>query len=675
MPNDDIFVTEKAPAVESKGPDVNVEELWSDCEDPENPEELRSTDSEGEKSDEFNEVTGMKNPNLFVGLKFSTPQVFRRAMIRWNVLRGHDITYIKNENKKITAKCKEDCGWRIHASPIVEEYLDDLRDNGEMKVNSMKRKVRKDLNVEVSRWQCYRAKNKAKKIVKGDIQKQFALLRDYCATSGYLAACRPIVGLDGCFLKGAVGGQLLSAICRDGNDNLFPLAIVVVESECKQTWTWFVIQFLRDMGEVQERGWVFISGRQKGLVETMNELMPGVEHRYCIRHMYANFKQKYKGKELKDLFWKAASTANLNDWKYYMDEIKKVDPPTVVNGEESSCAFQWLMKANPENWARSHFSPSAKCDILVNNMNESWNNYIIDARDMHIISMLEWIRKSLMVRFQVKRTGMLKHEGKIGPNIFKKLERIKQASANCFPTWSGGMVFEVECHEGPNIRQCSVNLETRTCTCRMWDVSGIPCKHVVSAIYLNKHQPEDYVHSCYTRDAYLATYNFQVFPVPGEHDYLKSGLPQLLPPVIKKQAGRPKKKRNKTADEQETRKADPTKVSRRNLPVTCARCLKVGHNKRGCKGEMHPNSKLHKNSFAPSPSMQQSSVPNSSSSQQPHVSQSTFENPFSQKPASQPALLHGPNGALFQRSKTTRVDGSKSTAVGGSKRTASYFYF
>ncbi|XP_012828500.1 PREDICTED: uncharacterized protein LOC105949728 [Erythranthe guttata] len=489
-----------APAVESKGPDVNVEEWWSDCEDPENPEELRSTDSEGEKSDEFNEATGMKNPNLFVGLMFSTPQVFRRAMIRWNVLRGHDITYIKNENMKIIAKCKEDCGWRIHASPIgntstfqiktfisehkcgrkhdnhivnsrylVEEYLDDFRDNGEMKINSMKRKVRKDLNVEVSRWQCYRAKNNAKKIVEGDIQKQFALLRDYCATvlhhnpgscfkiqttgedgtqprflrlyarlaaqkSGYLAACRPIVGLDGCFLKGAVGGQLLSAICRDGNDNLFPLAVAVVESECKQTWTWVLIQFLRDMGEVQERGWVFISDKQKGLVETMNELMPGIEHRYCIRHMYANFKQKYKGKELKDLFWKAASTSNLNGWKYYMDEIKKADPPTVVNGEESSCAFQWLMKANLENWAMSHFSPSAKCDILVNNMNESWNNYIIDARDMHIISMLEWIRKSLMVRFQVKRTGMLKHEGKIGPNIFKKLERIKQASANCFPT-------------------------------------------------------------------------------------------------------------------------------------------------------------------------------------------------------------------------------------------------
>ncbi|XP_012846546.1 PREDICTED: uncharacterized protein LOC105966532 [Erythranthe guttata] len=505
-----------------------------------------------------------------------------------------------------------------------------------MRVTTMKRKAKIDLNVEVSKWQFYRARNKVKQIVEGDIKKQFALLRNYCSTviqhnpgscfniqtvqnnvetsgehrflrlyvrlaaqkAGYLAACRPIVGLDGCFLKGFVGGQMLSAVCRDGNDNLFPLAIAVVESECKDTWTWFLTQFLFDMGGVQERGWVFISDRQKGLVETINELMPGVEHRFCLRHMYANFKQKYKGKELKDMFWKASSTANMNDWKCAMEDIKKADPPTLVNGDEGECAFNWLMKANPQNWARSHFSTRAKCDILVNNMNESWNNYILDARDMHIISMLEWIRKALMTRFQVKRAGMLKHNGKIGPNIFKKLEKIKTASGNCFPTWSGGMVFEVECYEGVSVKQCSVNLEAKTCTCRMWDVSGIPCKHAVSAIFLNKQQPEDYLHPCFSRDAYLATYNFQIFPVPGEHDYVSTGLPPLLPPIMKKQPGRPKKKRNKTADElpstTTSKQIVPSKVSRKNLPVTCAKCLKTGHNKRGCKGDMHPNSKLLK---------------------------------------------------------------------------------
>jgi len=30
--------------------------------------------------------------------------------------------------------------------------------------------------------------------------------------------CRPIIGLDGCFLKGKYGGELLTIVGRDGND-------------------------------------------------------------------------------------------------------------------------------------------------------------------------------------------------------------------------------------------------------------------------------------------------------------------------------------------------------------------------------------------------------------------------------------------------------------------------
>ena len=41
--------------------------------------------------------------------------------------------------------------------------------------------------------------------------------------------CRPLVGLDGCHLKGKFGGHKLSAIARDGNDNIFPVALGVVE--------------------------------------------------------------------------------------------------------------------------------------------------------------------------------------------------------------------------------------------------------------------------------------------------------------------------------------------------------------------------------------------------------------------------------------------------------------
>ena len=52
---------------------------------------------------------------------------------------------------------------------------------------------------------------------------------------GFLGGCRPIIGLDGCHLKGRFGGQILSAIARDTNDNIFPVAFAVVEQENKDS--------------------------------------------------------------------------------------------------------------------------------------------------------------------------------------------------------------------------------------------------------------------------------------------------------------------------------------------------------------------------------------------------------------------------------------------------------
>ena len=80
-------------------------------------------------------------------------------------------------------------------------------------------------------------------------------------------------------------------------------------------------------------------------------------------------------------------------------------------------AYNWIKKLDPALWARSHFSTQSKCDILVNNLNESFNGYILEARDKPIITMVEWIRKKLMTRILVKRKGMEKYSGPIRPHI------------------------------------------------------------------------------------------------------------------------------------------------------------------------------------------------------------------------------------------------------------------
>ena len=48
------------------------------------------------------------------------------------------------------------------------------------------------------------------------------------------------IGLDDCFLKGEYDGQLLSAVGKDGNNQMFPIAYVVVESQNYPSWKWFV---------------------------------------------------------------------------------------------------------------------------------------------------------------------------------------------------------------------------------------------------------------------------------------------------------------------------------------------------------------------------------------------------------------------------------------------------
>jgi len=45
-----------------------------------------------------------------------------------------------------------------------------------------------------------------------------------------------LIGLDGCFLKGMCPGHLLAAIGKDGNNQMLPIAFVIVDAETKESW-------------------------------------------------------------------------------------------------------------------------------------------------------------------------------------------------------------------------------------------------------------------------------------------------------------------------------------------------------------------------------------------------------------------------------------------------------
>lgn len=134
-----------------------------------------------------------------------------------------------------------------------------------------------------------------------------------------------------------------------------------------------------------------------------------------------------------------------------------------------------------------------------------------------------------------------------------------------------------------------MNLNDWTCGCKLWQLSGIPCRHVVSTIWANREQPEAYCHQCYSKDVYLKTYNFIIKPVPSHHEWVHSNFAKIQPPLYHKPCGRPRKLRRKAANEPKNQH----KQTRKGGTVTCARCLTLGHNSRACTLPFHPKSRMN----------------------------------------------------------------------------------
>ncbi|XP_059654328.1 uncharacterized protein LOC132301057 [Cornus florida] len=230
---------------------------------------------------------------------------------------------------KIYLQEHRNCLWfhtnaQASSSYIANKYIKQFRINPNMFLSTLKSTIASDMDIDMSKHKVSRAKMKALKMIEGNEANQYQKMRDYCSLilrtnpgsvvklqtepstvenirrfqrvficyaamkTSFKKGCKPLIGVDGCFLKGPYGGHLLSAVANDGNGQMFPVAFAVVDSEIKDSWEWF-------MGELMDavrpyHGITFISDRQKGLVETFDNMMKRSDHKFCVRHLYENFK-------------------------------------------------------------------------------------------------------------------------------------------------------------------------------------------------------------------------------------------------------------------------------------------------------------------------------------------------------------------------------------------------
>jgi len=66
---------------------------------------------------------------------------------------------------------------------------------------------------------------------------------------GFKDGCRRLIGLDGCFLKGIYGGEVLAAVGKDACNQIFVIAYAIVDKENTNNWRWFLELLHQDLGD------------------------------------------------------------------------------------------------------------------------------------------------------------------------------------------------------------------------------------------------------------------------------------------------------------------------------------------------------------------------------------------------------------------------------------------
>ena len=86
--------------------------------------------------------------------------------------------------------------------------------------------------------------------------------------------------------------------------------------------------------------------------------------------------------------------------------------------------------ANPKVFCKPFLKTDTKVDVIINNLVETFNGHISNARTKHLIYMLEDIMTALMQRLVMKKQEMEKTTFVLCLRIQEKLDKEKEEATN-----------------------------------------------------------------------------------------------------------------------------------------------------------------------------------------------------------------------------------------------------
>lgn len=108
----------------------------------------------------------------------------------------------------------------------------------------------------------------------------------------------------------------------------------------------------------------------QGILNAIEKCAPEAEHRNCARHIYANWKRHFPDKQYQKKFWRCAKAPCRMLFNLARAKLVQV----------TQAGAQAILNTHPQHWSRAWFRLGSNCDSVDNNMCESFNKWILEAR-------------------------------------------------------------------------------------------------------------------------------------------------------------------------------------------------------------------------------------------------------------------------------------------------------
>jgi hypothetical protein len=457
-----------------------------------------------------------------------------------------------------------------------------------------------ELQVQVSYWKAWKGRQFAQNLIRGTPQHSFAMLPSYCymlkqVNKGTLTHIevdsdnkfkyffmalgaairgfknmRKVIGIDGAWIKTKYKGVLMVAATQDSENHSYPIAWGLGDTENNDSWTWFfekLKEVIPDSSEI-----CFISDRNQSISYAVSHVYPMAQHGACYYHVMMNIKNRFKSAASLGVFKAAAESYCLEEFdKHFSDMSQKY--PKVAQYLEKDVKF--------EKWSRAHFKGN-RYEVMTTNIVETLNNMMLKAREYPITAMIDFIIFTMGQWFFTRRRESVLVTTPITPKREAILRRRFDAAGSLTPYQLNENEYTVM---GGDFNAC-VNLTTRSCTCRVFDIDKIPCIHAIAAAGLYRPQHTgSYMYSLcseyYTSDYWMLAYAETIYPVPPESQW--HNIPEevraikVIEPDVKMFRGRPRLTRFPSQGECIVKK------------YKCATCGQGGHNSKKCPNLAHPS--------------------------------------------------------------------------------------